>query len=346
MSIRPLKFPNDITVVQYLITTALVDPDAGWDVNQDEIQDVLRMLGFMKQAWDVLRIGRALSTSLHDTFLGYVWEIDHEPIGMIFIDRLPRTTTWQIGIVAVMPPFRQRGIGTRLVNAAVELAQQLGGSKIIFDVPGRSNRMRHICERLGFEIYDGLIEYEYAAPKPPPFATLPEGYTMYGLTYFNARQRYDLAQRIVPSLTQEFEPLRPKDFRRPYIPHLLRRISLKLQGVTEAEFGIFTTLDAQIVARGGSVIRGQWGEVSEIAARVDSQYADVMPFLVYRLVEDARKRSRRRRVEMIVPIWQQLLIDYVETIGFEKIEVFYKMGLRLSQQSRSVVERDFKGKRG
>lgn len=341
MSIRPLKFPNDIPVVQYLISSAFVDPDTGWEVTYDEVQDVLRMLGFMKTAWDVLRVGRMLSATLRDTFIGYIWEIDHEPIGVIFIDRLPKTTTWQIGVVAVMPTFRQRGIGTRLVNAAIELARQLGGTKIIFDVPRRSNRMHHICEHLGFEIYDGVIEYEYALHKPPPFATLPDEYTMYRLSYFNSRQRYDLANRLVPATAKEFEPMLPKAFRRPYIPYMLRRLSLKLQGITEAEFGIFTTLDAQIVARGGSVVRGQWGEVSEIAARVDPQYADVMPFLIHHLVDDTQKRGRRRRVEMIVPIWQQVLIDYVESVGFEKIEVFHKMGLRLNQQSLSVVERDF-----
>lgn len=341
MSIRPLKFPNDIPLVQHLVASAFSDADTGWEISDEEVQDVLRMLGFMKTAWEVLRLGRMLSANLRDTFLGYVWEIDSEPIGVIFIDRLSNTTTWQIGLIAVLPTFRQRGIGTRLVNAAVELAREQGGSRLIFDVPRRSSRMHHICERLGFVAYDGLIEYEYALPKPPPFSTLPEGYTLFRLSYFNSRQRYDLASRLVPAIAQEFEPLRPKDFHRPYIPYLARRLSLKLQGITETEFGVFTTLDAQIVARGGSVIRGQWGEVSEIAARVDPQYDDIIPFLVHHLVDDTQKRSRRRRVEMVIPIWQEKVVNYVESVGFEKIEVFYKMGIRLNQQSLSIIERDF-----
>ena len=329
MSIRPLNLPDDFPMLEQLLPAVFLDPHSPWQAEPDELDDVLGMLGFMRTFWKVLNLARRVSSRLRDTFLGFVWEIEHEAAGAILVDRIPHTTTWQIGIMGVLRPFQRRGIGTRLAAAVIDLVREMGGNKIIVEVHGENVAAQRLYERLHFETYDGVAEYEYTHTEPPPAHPMPDGYSLAPLPYFTWRDRYELAQRINPPPLQHYEPISETDFERPRIRYSLRRLWLWSRGVTETEVAVRTVLDGQIVARGGHAIRSRWGDMSEVALRVDPDHASVTACLLRQLMQDTQRLSRRRRIELVVPIWQQHIVNLAEETGFEHRASFYKLGLTL-----------------
>ncbi len=332
MSLRPIKLPEDFQTAERLIVGSL--EESNWPLYPSELDDVLSTIRFLRIFWKVIRVVRGVSQHLRDTLLGFVWEIDQKPIGMIVVDRRPRSTPWQITLVAILPPFRRRGIGTRLVNAAVNLIRNHGGDKIVVEMPGECVGTRRLFERMGFEVYDGLLEYDYALPEPPPAVPLPEGYVLSTLPYDAWRPRFELADRIMPPLLKSYEPIERHDFVRPRYVRIWRQLGLSMRSITETEFAMRTALEAQIVARGGFQIRSRWGEISEIALRVDSAHQVVAPYMLQFLLQNAQERSRRRRVEMVIPIWQPTLLELVEEVGFERQATYFKLGLTLQRVRR------------
>lgn len=332
MSLRPIKLPEDFTVAEQIIAGAL--EESNWHLHPSEYDDVMSTIRFLRTFWKVIRPVRSLSQHLRDTLLGFVWELEQKPIGMIVIDRRPRSTTWQITLVAILPPFRRRGIGTRLVNAAVNLIRNHGGDKIVVEMPGECIGTRRLFERMGFEVYGGVIEYDYVQPEPPPDTPLPEGYMLATLPADAWRPRYELAERIMPPLLKSYEPVDRHQFVHPRHTRILRKIGFSMRGIAETEFAVRTSLEAQIVARGGFQIRSRWGEISEIAMRVDPDHAVVAPHLLHFLLQNAQEKGRRRRIEIIIPIWQLEVVELVEKTGFERQASYFKLGLTLQRVRR------------
>lgn len=75
-----------------------------------------------------------------------VVEVDGEPAGRLYVHRGPSEI--RIMDVALMPAFRGRGIGTRLLRALVAEAEE-GGRTLSVHVE-RGNQARRLYERLGF----------------------------------------------------------------------------------------------------------------------------------------------------------------------------------------------------
>jgi ribosomal protein S18 acetylase RimI-like enzyme len=330
MSIRPLRLPEDTEIAEYLISESFQYPDhTPWQISAVEREEVMRMLWFIRTFWKPIRLGRWVSERLRDTLLGYVWELEHQPVGMVVVDRIPKTETWQITLVCVLPHFRGRGIASQMLNGVMRLVKERDGKQMFTEVPGENIPARRLYERLGFETYDGIISYDYLHTTPPQAVELPDGFTVSRIGKFDWKSRYSLATRIMPDTINEYEPITPSDFRRSRLKYWLRYILLLSRGISETEFAVRRMLDDMIVARAGYAIRSRWGDISEMAVRVDPEFQDVLPFLMHFLVKRTQQRSRRRRIELTVPIWQPMIMEIAEEIGFEETASFYKMGLIL-----------------
>lgn len=327
MSLRPLNLPDDFPALENVINSLFQDPD--WGMEPADIDDLLGMLRFLRQLWSPIRAVRWLVRGLQDTLLGYVWVIDTRIVGMIMYDRKLGTHHWQVALLAVIPSFRQRGIASRLIDAAILDIYERGGVTVRLEIGGESTAGRDLFARMGFETYNGFYEYEYARLAPPPAEPLPEDYSVYPLGYYASQPRFELAQRIATPAQNRYEPPRLREFKRNRLWWGLRALSLAVQGVREHEVVVRTRLDGQVVARGGMAIRSRWGDISEIAIRVDDAHTEIVPYMMHRLVAAAQRASRRRRIEMICPTSQPAVIDYAEANGFEQLSAYYKMGMVL-----------------
>lgn len=338
MPLRPLDLPNDFRPIGALVTRLADDETAG--MSQEDVRDLVGMFWVLSHTWSIMTPIRWVSPYLRDTLQGFVWEMDHEIVGVAIYDRGWNTDIWRLALLGVLPPFRGRGIATRLVDEVVRDVKKRGGSRILLEVEGQSETSRELFEQMGFETYAGEIDYEFALPDPPPTAALPDDYSIFPISYYASEPRYQLSARVVPSRTQRFENIRRQDFARSKLLWGLRWLNLWVRGITETEFVIRTLLDGQIVARGGYAIRSRWGAISEIALRVDPAHNVVIPYLFHRLVDDAQRLSRRRRVEMIAPVWQPAIIEYAEAHGFIRLSEYYKMGIILREDIRTAMYGD------
>lgn len=335
MPLRPLNLPQDFRAVNAMISRLY--EDATWGISSEDLRDLIGMFWVLRQTWDVIAPLGWVVPYLRDTLQGFVWEMDHEIVGLALYDRGWNSDVWRLTLLGVLPPFRKRGIATRLVDEVVRDVRQRGGSRLLLEVEGASQSARALFERMGLETYAGEIDYEYALPNPPPAADLPDGYSIFPISYYATEPRYQLAARVVPSRAQRFENIRRQDFARNKLWWGLRWMNLRIRGIIETEYVIRTVLDGQIIARGGYAIRARWGAISEIALRVDPAHNAVIPYLFHRLVNDAQRLSRRRRVEMIAPVWQPAVIAYAETHGFVRINEYYKMGIILREDIRTAM---------
>jgi ribosomal protein S18 acetylase RimI-like enzyme len=75
-----------------------------------------------------------------------VIEVDGEPAGRLYVHRGPREI--RIVDIALLPAFRRRGLGTRLLGDLIAEADR-GGRKLSIHVE-MSNPARRLYERLGF----------------------------------------------------------------------------------------------------------------------------------------------------------------------------------------------------
>jgi ribosomal protein S18 acetylase RimI-like enzyme len=338
MSLRKLDLPEDFRGLEGLVRSLHRDPN--WGMNPLDIDDLLGFLSFLRHLWAPLGVVRWAMRGLQETLLGYVWVIESEIVGAVLYDRKLGTDHWQLTLLAVKPSFRQRGLAARLLDAMMQDIDARGGTTIRLEVDGNSTSARELFTRMGFETYNGFYEYDYARMTPPPPATLPEDYSVFPLSYYASQPRYDLARQTTTARQAQFEPVRHRDFQRNRLWWGLRAVSLAVQGVREHEIAVYHMLDGSIVARGGMVIRSRWGDISEVAIRVDHQHGAVVPYLFHRLVTEAQRASRRRRIEMVCPISQPAVIDYAENNGFERRSAFYKMGMVLRPDA-ATQERDF-----
>jgi ribosomal protein S18 acetylase RimI-like enzyme len=77
-----------------------------------------------------------------------VVELDGQPAGRLYVHRGPRDI--RIMDIALMPPFRGHGIGTRLLRALIAEAEQTA-RKLSIHVE-MNNPARTLYERLGFRV--------------------------------------------------------------------------------------------------------------------------------------------------------------------------------------------------
>lgn len=82
---------------------------------------------------------------------GFVWEHERHLVGNASLMRVEGDPgRWVLANVAVLPAFRRRGLGRRLVGACIDLAVRKGASEIILQVKADNQAAQDLYRDFGF----------------------------------------------------------------------------------------------------------------------------------------------------------------------------------------------------
>jgi ribosomal protein S18 acetylase RimI-like enzyme len=119
----------------------------------------VRELRLMARSGALVWLMSRMAAESGDAFTGFVWVEDGQVVGNVTVNEpKPRSRRWHISNVAVKPAYRDRGIGRRLVEAALELARAHAGEWAILQVRHNNQAALRIYQRLGFEQLFATVE--------------------------------------------------------------------------------------------------------------------------------------------------------------------------------------------
>ena len=152
--IRPFQMHRDLDDLATLIEISF---------GQDLALTASRMVQDMRQfalLGPILRVAKVAMP----LFAGYVWIEDGKLVGNASItEENRRTATWTLSNVAVLPAYRGRGIGGRLVDMAIDHIRRNGGAQILLQVRTDNELARTLYCHRGFASFD--IWHEMDLPK-------------------------------------------------------------------------------------------------------------------------------------------------------------------------------------
>ncbi len=90
------------------------------------------------------------SANLLSPFIGFVWIDEDRVVGNVSLNRDSVRRIWTMSNVAVLPEYRGRGIGGRLVDVAIEYVIRANGSAITLQVRHDNELAREMYGRRGF----------------------------------------------------------------------------------------------------------------------------------------------------------------------------------------------------
>ncbi len=97
--------------------------------------------------------------------VGFVWLENGHVVGHVTVQRLDyEGIRWQIANVAVAEPYRGRGIGRALMDAALEHIRRLEGTWAVLQVRANNEPALHLYRSLGFETVGGEARYVCTIP--------------------------------------------------------------------------------------------------------------------------------------------------------------------------------------
>jgi len=189
----------------------------------------LRMMGqFGPLVWLLER----LSDEFRDSLTGFVWVEAGRVVGNVTLSRSkPGSQRWHIYNVAVQEAYRGRGIGRRLMEAALELARGRGGAWAILQVRQNNAPAMQLYQRLGFESLYALATLERDGPASFSQAPTPiSGYTLIPCRAADWQRRYELALATTSEEERWVRGVALDDFRPPLWSRLTGALGRLLAG--------------------------------------------------------------------------------------------------------------------
>lgn len=332
MSLRPFRGPDDIAVILPLIQSAFQYPEnESWSIQEDKIQSLADEFRMLRSLWPLMRVFGLFLPVLRDIMLGFIWEEDGKPVGMVNLSpKGLNQFTWVIGNVAVLPEYRRRGIARKLVTAAIDMAQVKQVNTVTLEVISDNHPAVKLYESLGFQIYGGEVQMERQ-----PDATLPDSPKT--LSTFNLQQykpkdwrdRLYLAKRITPGSVQQFAPITENDFRRPPLLRPLRFLVMRFGGSTRQTYVVYDNQNDSPVAEAWFSARKREGGINEMGLKVDQSHPGLAEALTAGILHEVVNLSPGRRTEMFLPDWQDQTIEAARKVGFTVRCEGYLMGKAL-----------------
>ncbi len=136
-----------------------------------EIVREIRMLGRLGLL-SYLLLG--MGPGVDEVLSGLVWEHQGRVVGNVTIGQNPSYPhRWQISNVAVLSSYRRRGIGRKLVEAALELIAQRGGRTAYLFVRDDNPPAFNLYRSLGFVEIDRATDLKWQRPSEPAAAGPP-----------------------------------------------------------------------------------------------------------------------------------------------------------------------------
>lgn len=329
MNIRPVKLPQDLDVMNTLILEGFDYPDhPEWSIQPDEKEGMLDRLKGMKRMWPILQILQFFSPILRDAMRGFIAEEDGKPIGLMNHMRDSKEPEWFLANAAVLPDYRRRGIGRKLLAAIQDEVRQRGGGVLILGVVDQNVPSLELCKSMGFEVFTSAVEMDIEADTPVPAPTLPDGWTLEPRSRFDWRTQFELAKRITPENVARYEPPVERRFRRPFIRPLFGILFEKAGGSRSRRFTLRAP-DGKIVAASGLWFRVNKGGMNDAGIDLDPAYPELAPFLVAHAISTIRSLSPGRRIEFSFESWQPALSQAAESLGCKKRFGAHRLGTKL-----------------
>lgn len=247
--LRPVDPSRDLGAVADLIQSAFADDldQAGYAMLRE-----MRALG---------RLGPLLwwlegpGAGAHQMLSGFVWLEEGKIVGNVTVTRASYPADrWIISNVAVAPPYRERGIARRLMQAAIDMVYEQRGRSIALQVRDDNEPALHVYRTLGFQGLFGTayLRLDQVLPTRPPSG---DGIRIRPISGSDASLAYLLTCAAVDQIAQDEHPIRMAQFEVTLEQRLgdwLRRVvgrmpSLRL--LAERDTGIVGMVTVQPVAR-------------------------------------------------------------------------------------------------
>jgi predicted acetyltransferase len=282
----------------------------------------------MKRMWPILRILRFFSPILRETMRGFIAEEDGKPIGLMNHMRGNKEPEWFLANAAILPAYRRRGIGRKLLAAIQDEVRKRGGGVLILGAIDQNVPSLELCKSMGFEIFTSAVEMDIEADAPIPAPTLPAGWTLVPRSRFDWRTQFELAKRITPENVARYEPPVERRYRRPFVRSLFGILFEKAGGYGSRRFTLRAP-DGKIVAVSGLWFRVNQGGMNDAGIDLDPAHSEMTSFLVAHAITTIRSLSPGRRIEFSFESWQPALIQAAESLGCKKRFGAHRLGMKL-----------------
>jgi len=330
MALRLITLPRDFAPLGEMICDTFQYPEnPEWSVQTDEKEQIGHAIRSFRRLWPLMRAMQIISPPMRDLFRGYVAVEDKKIVGVTLVQRHGTTSVWIVGTVGVLPAYRRRGLARKGLEKSLDLMRQHGATKTWLGVINGNTPAQKLYESLGFELYDGTIDYTLTEPRLQPVPPLSGDYSISRLKRSDWKTRFELEQRIAPENTRLYEPVEKGRFRHPLMLRMIVPIMNLVQRTREADFVVRESSRGRVVARFGYDASKRGKGINSIRIRLDPEHSDLAPHLVARLLRDVITISPKLRIELGVPRWMPNVAEAAEAYGFTKRVEYLKMGRML-----------------
>jgi len=330
MALRRINLPKDFSVIGDIALGSFQYPEnPEWSVQSDEREGLLDAIKSYRRLWPLMKFFQIFSPPLRDLMVGYIWEEEGEPVGVILMQRRGSTDKWIVGTVGVLPSFRRRGIARKLVLAGLDMIRERGGKVAILGVISGNLPAYTLYQEVGFERYSSDIQYEFKPSTSVPCPELSNGYVVESLSPNDWEILYSLEKRIAPASTQMYEPIEEGRYKRSIFLNLIVRVLNLAQGIHTSRFCIRRNDTSQVVGRGVFETRSRSGGRHTLFQRLDPDYAELAQFTTDYMLHHITNPLTEHIIETEAPEWQNLLFEPLKAAGFKKRVEYYRMGIKL-----------------
>jgi ribosomal protein S18 acetylase RimI-like enzyme len=229
LGLRRMDPTRDLGNIADLITTAFADE------LDERGRAALREMRWMARLTPLVWWWAQVDPSFRDAFNGFVWEeLDAErqgrrpvrrTVGNVSLSRAPGDRSrWIICNVVVADQFQGRGIGRKMVQAAVEEARHMGAAGVVLQVHQDNVKALHLYTGMGFRQASGEVDLFLEAVRPVAVLDAP-GYRIRPWKPADGGAAHTLARQAVPQTQQWLRPVRADAYRLDWLTRLARWIT-------------------------------------------------------------------------------------------------------------------------
>lgn len=162
----------------------------------------------------MLRHYSLLDALAGDRMAGFVWVEDGRIVGNVSMQRNPaRRDTWVLGNVATHPAYRNRGIGTALIQAAITFARAQRGRFVALQVVEGNRPALRVYERAGFRALGAVTHYRRPSVRLQPLPLSDLAPSARPARYADRDAVWALARLNIPDDLTYAEPFDPGMYR-------------------------------------------------------------------------------------------------------------------------------------
>lgn len=328
MSIRPFQLPQDIDLMNSLLIEGFQYPEnPAWNIQEDEVQNMIDRVNGAKRLWPIFRILRASVPLFRDILCGFIWEEESKPVGLINYMRQGNAPEWQIANVTVLPAYRRRGIARRLVQATLNELRKRKAEVSFLEVVEGNDPAFNLYKEMGFDPFTKSSEYHFQKEFPLSSEPIHHGYSLAHLSRFDWQTRFAFAKRVTPEHITRYEPATEARFRTPKIMPLFGMLFEAAGGSHSERFAIYAA-NGEVVGIGNYSYRTRPGGTNFTRVSIDPSHPNLAGFIMPYVFSEIQKVSPGRRIVLGFEDWEVVLIACAEAVGCEKRFGSYRMGLR------------------